>query len=60
MIDMRAEVERIVAERTEVLTAALRRAERDLEAIVNDERGTIDPQFALDRVRDALVKRGAA
>ena len=38
------------------LVGALRRAERDFIAICEDDRGKIDPAFALERVRAALAK----
>ena len=38
------------------LIAALRQAEADLVAICEDDRGKIDPAFALDRVREILAK----
>lgn len=38
------------------LLAALKRAERDLLAIMGDDAGKIDPAFARNRVRAAIAK----
>lgn len=43
-----------MTKREQFLVDALKRAERDFEAIKNDDRGKIDPAFALIRVRAAL------
>ena len=38
------------------LLAALKRAERDLLALMGDDAGKIDPAFARERVRAAIAK----
>ena len=41
---------------TRELLAALERAAKDLQAIIDDTKSSIDPSFALDRVNAAIAK----